>query len=240
MTSEQRRRGPDTEDPRAFAEEKLSSLGRAAEEVRWLLGRGYPMDLAVRAVGDHHQLHARARLALTRACCAPERREEREKKRIPIAGVYGAHVSIDAFNVLITMEVARGGAPLLRCADGAMRDLAGLRGSYKTVIDTEPALELIAKTLREHEVASVTIFVDEPVSNSGRVRALYESAFARVFDGAEAAFDVRVVRDADTALDGAAMVLSADAVVIDRADHWVSFVSDVLDAWAPDAWVITV
>lgn len=240
MTSEPRRRGPDTEDPRAFAENKLGALARAAEEVRWLLGRGYPMDLAVRAAGDHHQLHARARLALTRACCAPERLAEREKKLVPLGAVMGSHVSIDAFNVLVTLEVARGGAPVLRCADGAMRDLAGLRGSYKTVIDTEPAIELVATSLRDHDVASVTVFVDEPVSNSGRVRALYESTFARVFAGTEVATDVRVVRDADTALDGAGCVISADAVVIDRADTWISFVRDVLDAWAPDAWVVSV
>lgn len=240
MTSEPRRRGPDTEDPRAFAESKLPEIARAAEEVRWLLGRGYPMDLAVRAAGDHHQLHARARLALTRACCAPERLEAREKKRVPLGGMSGAHVSIDAFNVLVTLEVARGGGPLLRCADGAMRDLAGLRGSYKTVIDTEPAIELIATTLRDHDAAMVTVFVDEPVSNSGRVRGLYEDVFARVFAGTDVTVDVRLVRDADTALDGAGCVISADAVVIERSDSWVSFVREVLDAWAPDAWIVAV
>jgi len=233
-----RRRGPDTEDPRAFSETKLRSLARAAEEVSWLLGRGYPMDLAVRCAGDHHQLHARARLALTRACTAPERAIERERKRIDGAGLQGETVSIDAFNVLVTMEVARGGGPLFRCADGAIRDLAGLRGSYKCVTDTEPAIERLARWLIDCEASAARVFVDEPVSNSGRVHALFEQCFQRASEGREFAYDVRMVRDADTALDGAAVVLSADAVVIDRAERWVSVVRELLEEWAPDAWLI--
>lgn len=75
--SERRRRGPDTEDPRAFAEPKRAALLRAAEEVRWLLGRGYPMDLAVRAAGDHHQLHARARASRSPVLAAPPSASER-------------------------------------------------------------------------------------------------------------------------------------------------------------------
>lgn len=233
-----KKRGPDTEDPRAFSEAKLSALARAAHEVSWLLGRGYPMDLAVRCAGDHHQLHARARLALTRACTAPERVIERERKRVPSAAMEGEVVSIDAFNIIVTMEVARGGAPLFRCADGAIRDLAGLRGSYKCVTDTEPAITRLGQWLVDSGASCARVFIDEPVSNSGRVRALFEQCFSSVSAGSEFAFDVRMARDADTALDGAAMVMSADALVIDRAERWVSVVSELLDEWAPDAWVI--
>ncbi len=233
-----RHRGPDTEDPKAFAESKLDALVRAAEEVSWLLGRGYPMDLAVRCVGDHHQLHARARLALSRACAAPERVDERERKRMDPRALLDETVGIDGFNILVTMEVARGGGPLFRCADGAIRDLAGLRGSYKCVHETEPAIAFLGRWLVEHGAACARVFIDEPVSNSGRVRALFEEGFAREKAESEFAFDVRTVRDADVALEGASCVLSADAVVIDRADRWVSVVSDALEAWAPDAWVI--
>jgi hypothetical protein len=236
MTETVRRRGPDTEDPKAFAPERAAVLARAAEEVCWLLGRGYPMDLAVRAAGDHHQLHARARMALTRGCAAPERASERRSKRVDAGGLVGANVSVDAFNVLVTLEVARGGGALFRCSDGAIRDLAGLRGSYKCVADTEPATRWIVRRLRAAGARSVTLYVDEPVSNSGRVRALFDAALAS--DGEGIPGEVRMVRDADTALVGAECVVSADAVVIDRAARWVSFVSDELSAWAPDAWVI--
>lgn len=239
MTEDERKvRGPDTEDPKAFAEPRLPALRRAVEECSWLLGRGYPMDLAVRCVGDHHQLHARARLALTRACVAPQRAREREQKRMDARALLGADVSIDAFNVLVTMEVARGGGPVFRCDDGAVRDLAGLRGSYKCVRDTEPAIERLARWLVDGGASAARVYIDAPVSNSGRVRALFEQQFARAAEGTEFAFDVRMVRDADTELDGAAMVLSADAVVIDRADRWISAVGELLDEWAPDAWVL--
>lgn len=55
-------RGADPDDRRLFGPEALPRLRAAVEEVSWLLGRGYPMRLAVETVGDHHQLEARQRL----------------------------------------------------------------------------------------------------------------------------------------------------------------------------------
>ena len=46
---------------------------------------------------------------------------------------------VDGFNLIITIEVALSGGLVLDCADGTVRDLAGLRGSYHPVDETDGA-----------------------------------------------------------------------------------------------------
>jgi hypothetical protein len=79
-------------------------------------------------------------------------------------------------------------------------------------------------------------FLDAPVSNSGRLRTIIESA-AR-----EAAWDwqVHVVTNPDADLSAAtdAVVASADSVVLDRCRRWFSLAREVVAASAPDARVI--
>lgn len=56
-------------------------------------------------------------------------------------------VHIDGFNSVITLEVALSGSPVFVCRDGTIRDLAGLRGTYRIIDKTEDAIELILQKL---------------------------------------------------------------------------------------------
>ena len=227
------RRGPDPEDSSVFGQDRHEALRRAAFEVCWLLGRGYPLSLAVRVAGDHHQLVARARLALTRGCCSPESAATRQA--LCTRTLLGGRVDVDAFNVIVTLEVARGGGVLFRCADGALRDLAGMRGSYRVVDDTGPAVDLLLRWLDEEGAQEVHVWIDEPVANSGRLRALFEKHPS----SAGCPVEVHMVRDADRELVGRSCVLSADAMVIERALSWANAAGSLLGTWAPDAWVVS-
>ena len=82
MPNRQRHRGPHPEDLRLFDRTQLKRLRPAAEEIVWLLGRGYPLMTAVEWVGNHHQLEARQRLALQRALCSQEQRTRRDARAI--------------------------------------------------------------------------------------------------------------------------------------------------------------
>ena len=75
------------------------------------------------------------------------------------------------YNVLITLEVALSGGLLLRSRDGCLRDLASQHGHFKQVEETEPALLLLGEALGGWGVSDCTIYLDEPVSNSGRLAA---------------------------------------------------------------------
>jgi hypothetical protein len=219
-----------------FAEHKLRAIRAAIHEVSWLLSRGYPLELAVRAAGDHHQLAARARMCVTRASASPTLAAKRRAACVSTIALEGAQVDLDAFNILVSLEVARGTGLLFRCPDGAIRDLAGLRGSYKPVDATEPAVALLVQWFAQQRVQTLRVWIDEPVSNSGQIRRMFELASELV---PAVKCEIALVRDADQAMLGKTLVASADAMVIDRAPAWVNVVEALLAQWAPNAWVIS-
>lgn len=228
-------RGRHPEDAEAFAPTRVMVLRRAAEEVCWLLERGYSMTTAVHAVGNHHQLRERQRVALTRCCAAPTAVRARLARRAACETMRARAVHVDAFNLIVSLEVALGGGPLLRGRDGALRDLAGLRGSYHVLESTRTAITLAHRVLAAHEPESVDWWIDAPVSNSGRLRALLEDL------GAAHAWMTRtqLVADADSRLFGMPHVVSADALVLDRSASWHDLASLVVSSQIPEAWVVS-
>lgn len=222
MPHSQRHRGAHPEDPRLFGEAVLPRLRRAAGEVAYLLSRGYPPDPTLTFVGGHHQLEARQREALRRVACSETQLERRRASELPLSQAAGSTLFIDGFNLIITLEVALSGGVLLRGADGALRDLAGLRGSYHPVEETEAALRLLGEGLGSLGVAAVELLLDAPVSNSGRLRArILEHAAGWPFR-----VEVKLFPDVDRALVGLPRVVSSDAAVLDACASWLN-----LGAW---------
>ena len=132
MPDKRRHRGPDPRDARLFGPELVPRLREAAADYAWLLGRGYSDVAALKLVGDRFQLAGRQRDALRRGVCAPARAEARLARRRPL----GDRVAIDGFNVLVTLESLLSGAPVFRGLDGALRDLAGVHGTWRRVEET--------------------------------------------------------------------------------------------------------
>ena len=232
MPNRQRHRGAHPEDLRLFDRSQLKRMRPAAEEIVWLLGRGYPLATAVDVVGNHHQLEARQRLALGRALCSPEQRERRLARALERTAARGRTLLVDGFNLIISVEVALSGGLVLDCSDGTVRDLAGLRGSYHPVAETDGALELIGRELASIGPTRVRFFLDAPVSNSGRLRARIE-AQAR---GWPFAVDAEVVPNPDAILSRADNAVTADSTVLDRCGSWLNLGRFILDRHLPAAW----
>lgn len=57
--------------------------------------------------------------------------------------------------------------------DGTIRDLAGLRGNYRIIDKTEVAVRSILEMLDALKIEKATIYLDAPVSNSGRLKQLF-------------------------------------------------------------------
>jgi len=223
MPDRRRHRGPDPSDGAHFQQGQWPRLREAVDDLSWLLGRGYAHRAASTLVGDRFQLPARQRLAVERAACAPEVAAARRAKTVDIPG---RAVRIDGFNVIVTVESALGGAPVLACRDGRLRDLARLRGTYRIVDETEPALDRLVAALAG--CASAVWLLDRPVSNSGRLAALLRARGQ----------DVQVMDAVDRELvrDGVA-VASSDGPVIDRADMAVALDARALDGVEVAGWV---
>ena len=232
MPNRQHHRGAHPEDLRLFDRSQLKRMRPAAEEIVFLLGRGYPSATAVDVVGNHHQLEGRQRIALGRMLCSPEQRTRRAARAIERTAAAGRTLLIDGFNLIITIEVALSGGLVLDCSDGTVRDLAGLRGSYHPVDETDGALDLIGRELGSLQLAGARIFLDAPVSNSGRLRA-------RILDFAHRwPFPVQaeVVPNPDAILARGDNAVSSDSSILDRCGSWLNVGRFIVDRHIPQAW----
>jgi len=120
----------------------------------------------------------------------------------------------------------------------SFRDVASIHGSYRKVEETAPALELAGRTLAETGVARCTWYLDQPVSNSGRLKTI----MAGVAERRGWAWAVQIVPNPDATLIEAgragAIIASADSVILDRCGRWVNLAREIVTCHVPSAWVI--
>jgi hypothetical protein len=224
-------RGAHPRDERELGPAAVPVLREATADLSWLLGRGYSEGAAARLVGDRFQLTARQRHAVARCACSEATARDRSARRVE--RVDGATVHVDGFNVLITVERALSGGPVLRGRDGAVRDLAGVHGSWRARAPTAEAIALLGRHLRA--AAAVAWWLDRPVSNSGRLAAMLREAA----DEAGWPWSVEVVAAPDPALAVAeGIVATSDGWILDRCAAWYSLDGAVLAEAVPGAWVV--
>jgi hypothetical protein len=127
VPDKRRHRGAHPEDGKAFADDHLDALRRAAVDYCWLLSRGYADKSALKLVGDRFGLTTRQRLAVMRCSCSDRAVLERRAGQVERSALKGAELWIDGYNLLTTVESALAGGVILVGRDGCYRDLAGPR-----------------------------------------------------------------------------------------------------------------
>lgn len=148
---------------------KEAAFLQAAQDYRFLLGRGYPRAGALALVGDRHGLDAQSRQLLRRGVFAPETARARRARLLTLGDAAGQDVAVDGHNVLITLESALKGLPLVLGDDGVIRDTAGAGANHRPGQTTLAAARLLLAALRP--AASVTLLLDAPLSQSGELAA---------------------------------------------------------------------
>ena len=162
------KRGYVPEDERNFSASALETMRIASRHIDYLINEGYDSKSASTFVGNHFLLSERQRLAIVRSLATKEQlemRQAQEKKT-------GTEVWVDGFNMIITLEVLFCDSILFTCMDGTIRDLAALRGTYRIIPETMEATDMLLDVLLESGAESIHILLDEPVSNSGRLKTL--------------------------------------------------------------------
>lgn len=223
MPDRREHRGPHPEDHKLFRAQALPDLRAATSDLSWLLGRDYAFKSALKVVGDRYQLTERQRAAVLRCSCSDTKARARQARQLRSTQLQGEIVCVDGFNLLTTLEVALSGGVLLIGRDGVMRDIAGVHGSYRRVSETSAAIELLGQLTQRWGIRACEIYLDQPVSNSGRLRAhILDVASAQALP-----FDVHVVPNPDSVLmHSAHVVASADAQILDANVRWTNFARD--------------
>ncbi len=204
------------EDDKNFSEASLETMRTASRHIRYLINEGYDLKQASTFVGNHFLLSERQRLAIVRSLATEEQLRNRRKKET--ADLAGGEVWIDGFNTIITLEVMLSDSLLFDCMDGTVRDLAALRGTYRIIPETVDATRMLYDVLQELGVRTVNILLDEPVSNSGRLKAL----LADSGEGYPFSLDIQIRKDVDLALYGKGNVITSDSVILDHCMSWVN------------------
>ena len=224
-------RGFVPEDERNFGlQTSLVKLKKASEEIQYLLNRGYSIKNTTVFVGNHYLFSERQRLALTRSISRESEITLRKKKEV----MYEKTVHIDGFNTIITLEVALSNSLLLEAMDGTIRDLAGLRGTYRLIEYTTEAILLILEELQERNVEKAIFYLDEPVSNSGKLKV-------RILELAESfPFEVEVIllREVDRTLQTLSGVITSDAIILNHCESWINLNRDIIFNQLPDSWIV--
>jgi hypothetical protein len=228
------RRGVDIEDDKWFSKEAILKLHSAYEEVYYLLNRGYKIGPIIELIGGHYQFSVRQRNSLQRAVASEVQVLGRKKKELEFCEARQQLLAIDGFNLIITLEVALSEGVLIAGNDGALRDLAGLRGTYSVIDKTILAIELIGRLLNKFEPAGVKFYLDVPVSNSGRLKGkILEQASDWSFPA-----EVELVPNADPILVKMKNVVTSDSVILDECDSWLNVSKEIVNEYIPNAKII--
>ncbi len=238
MPDKRKHRGQHPNDIKLFAPPMILTLQKATSELSWLLSRRYADKASLKLVGDRYKLTDRQRRAIQGAACSDTAKLEVKRKHCQMEELRNSYLFIDGFNLLITLESALSGGLLFRGRDGSYRDLASVHGTYKKVMETIGAIELVGRALTQLEVSKVTWYFDQPVSNSGRLKVLmYE-----VIEGKGWDWDIQLVYNPDKELIVSPalehIIVSADSMVLKHARKWVNLGAYIVDEMIEGARLI--
>lgn len=228
-------RGAAPEDERLFAPEMLPALRAAVSDLSWLLSHGYAVQSSLELVGNRYALRDRQRLAVGRCACADDALARRREHCLSSDALRDQELWLDGYNVLMVLEAALGGGVVLVGRDGCCRDVLGIHGSYHRVHETEPALKLVGEFTQELGISGCHWWLDQPVSNSGRLKMLIlEVAAANGWN-----WQVDLAMNPDEVLAASSqVVVTADSAILDRCQRWTNLARAIISRSIPGPrWV---
>lgn len=227
------RRGFVPNDEKEFNKDSIAVLKKAQQDILYLIERGYPIKGASTFVGNHYLLSERQRLAIVRATATRDMIAMRQRKQLDKNHI-NRRAAIDGLNTIITLEVALSKGTLVKCMDGTLRDLAGLRGTYRIIDETRLAIQFLGEHLARLNIREAVFYLDAPVSNTGRLKTLiYE-----LLNGYPYKVDVELVNNVDLILESSHQVITSDAIILNKCNSWYNLTADILAETLPDIPII--
>ncbi len=206
---------------------RIDVLYEAAEDLRFLLSRGYNRESILKIVGDRYQLDKTERHILYRGVYPGNIVEQVVKKTITLTQLSDKELAIDGFNQLITVESILKGETLILCDDGFVRDISAVFEKFKATETTFKALNLIFKTLSVNPPKKTYFYLDSPISKSGKLASLINSYFEKYGVNGEAA----AIKHVDKELVSRDVVASSDHIIISKAQRVIDLAKIFLNLY---------
>lgn len=221
------KRGYVPKDKRDFSPTAVEKMRTASRHILYLINEGYDLKSASTFVGNHYKLTERQRLAIARSIATTGQLAVRKAKEK--SAIAGEEVWIDGFNTVITLEVMLSDSMLFSCMDGCIRDLAALRGTYRIIDETKDAVCILMDSLAEMNVSAAHILLDEPVSNSGRLKALIADIKEELRERCPFCLDIQLLKDVDRSLWQKANVITSDSIILDHCISWLNLMKSLIE-----------
>ena len=235
MPRRQTHRGLAPKDERLFAARQLPALSAAVADLCWLLDHGYAPRSSSELVGNRHNLIARQRMAVVRCACSSGAATHRLSRQLDASQIAVRELWLDRYNVLTVLESALAGGVVLLGRDGCCRDVAGIHRRYRKVNETISVLRMVGEFCAAATVSCCHWWLDKPVSNSGRLKALIlEVASLEKWN-----MQVDLAFNPDGVLAKCNhVVATSDSAILDRCRNWVNMTRTIIERCIPDARVV--
>jgi len=212
---------PRTQTPAAvtvadFDAQTLEHLRGAAEEVAWLVGRGYPLEPVRNLVQKQHALSALQLRAVERGMCSDGQYRRHAARELDPEDVAKRPLRIDGFNVLGTVAVALAEGLLVQAPDGTLRDLDWVRGGRVEGDLDDTVLTRIGAAVKTLRPSKSIVYLDAQAPGVDQAQARLLAAGKKWRGGVE----VVVVDGVAQQLGKSAGVASGDPDVLDRCGTW--------------------
>jgi hypothetical protein len=190
----------------------LSGILPAAGEYLWMLTKGYPQKSSLKMVGDKFMLSREMRQVLYRGICSEGAARERMEKIGPVQE--GDLVLVDTYNVLFTVNNYLLGKHVFICNDGILRDAGEMRGRIVNKPVFTRSVGLMLDVLEMWKGATFILYLDEPVSHSGRLSIELSKDMVQM----EIEGEALTVKSADHMLKAGRgdAICTSDSVIIDH------------------------
>jgi hypothetical protein len=144
-----------------------------------LLEKGFPQKAILKLVGDRYRLGTIERTMLYRGICTDKDALLRKSKLTFIKEIKNKTIHIDGYNIFITIGSYLNGSPVFIGNDNFLRDASEIHGKiFKTELITR-AIELTFIYLKRYKVSGLKFYLDQPVSNSGKLSVMLNKNIKR-------------------------------------------------------------
>ena len=147
-----------------------------------------------------------------------------EKRQVSLRSLRRKNLAIDGYNVLITIESALSGRPLISSNDGFIRDISGLSGNFRKT-STDEAIQRILDALREAKPRHALFLFDAPISKSG----LLAREIREILKDENLSGDARAVKVPEKTLIGfPGIVATSDTAIIDQSPRVMDLAGHII------------